>query len=241
MAGRKIMPNSPFYNEVFLGKDEEGRFKPIPDEILSARPLYTGTAAVVGNKGKPLGTSVESQCEFEGSMKTVIVRPGKEEAALIDTMILSDHGFASDGKTPLLMLSNAKTGKPIRNDEEMGEADEVLLQLNGQTRRFKIKSRDGGLFEAVGDETTKSWVSDSATIGLLWRGFFGDYGRRGVVLFGQPSSRFGVVREAAEGNAPLVAGAAKLVAVTQPGQVVITGSDEQIQTALRVLRSQNLL
>ena len=28
--------------------------------------LCTLALAVVGNKGKPLGTSVESQCEFEG-------------------------------------------------------------------------------------------------------------------------------------------------------------------------------
>lgn len=210
MAGKPVVPNA-FYNKVFLGKDADGRFKPVPDEILNARPLYSGTLGVVGNKGRPLGTSVEAQCEYAGTMKSVIVRPGKEDTSRVDTILASDHLFGPDGK-PLLPLSNAKTGKPIRNDDEMGEADEVLLTMNGQTRKYVLKSRDGGVLEAVGNENTYSYVSDTAAIGLLRRGIsFNDYGRHGVILDGQPSSRFGVVREAADAivagnNAPIERG-----------------------------------
>jgi len=169
LAGRKVMSNS-FLSEVLLGK-EDGIFNPIPEDIFNARPLYTGTAAVAGNKGKALRMHVESQCDFEGSMKTVIIKPDAEYAGLVDTLLTCDHGFAPDGKTPLLLLSNAGTGKQIRSDNEMREADEVLLDLNGQKCLFKIKSRDGGVFETVGDENTFIWISDSATSGLLRRGF----------------------------------------------------------------------
>ena len=197
---RRIMPNS-FCNEVFLGK-EGGKFKPVPDEIVSARSLYTGTFAMIGAKGRPLGGNVEAECDFAGSMKTVIVRPDRDQAALVDTMVTCNHGFAPDG-TPFLHPFNAKTERPIRTDEEMGEVDEVFLRLNGLTRRFRIQSRNGGVLEAVGDENTFSYISDSATLGLLWRDYldfyFGDR-RHLVVLVDRPSGRFGVVREAAEGG-----------------------------------------
>ena len=189
------MPNS-FHSEVLLGK-EDGIFKPIPEDIFNARPLYTGTAAVVGNKGKALGTRVESQCDFEGSRKTVYVKFDEEYADLVDVLLMCNHGFAPDGKTPLLPLSNARTGKQICTDDEMREAYDIFLNLNGQKRAFKIKSRDGGAFETVGDENTFTWISDSATIGLLRRCVnFLDY-RHNVSFADRPSERLGVVMEAA--------------------------------------------
>ncbi|MDO8554537.1 MAG: hypothetical protein Q7S22_07045 [Candidatus Micrarchaeota archaeon] len=200
MLGKRIISNSSF-NELFFGRNSQGRLKPISDRIYDVRPWYTGTVGVVGAKGKPLGTTVESQSQYAGTVKTVIVRPGKRDADLVDTMVLSDHGFTPDG-TPLLSLSNAKTGKSIRNDEEMGEADEVLLRLNGQKRRFKINDRTDGLFEAVGDVNTFSWISDSAAIGLLERNTFG--GSLQLVSLGTAFwCCLGVVRETASVNVPI--------------------------------------
>ncbi len=201
MSGKRVMPNS-FFNEVLLGK-KRGEFNLIPDEILEAKPFYTGTFAMIGPKGRPLGDNVESQCEYAGSMKTVVVKPDRDQAALVDTMVTCDHGFAADS-TPILLLFNARTEKPIRNDEEMGEADKVLLRLNGQTRKYKIQSRDGGVLEVVGDENTYSYVSYSAAIGLLERFFvtnvdyeYGDFDfRRGILFDPWLYSRLGVVRDA---------------------------------------------
>lgn len=199
VAGKRVMPNS-FFNAVFLGTDDEGNFKPIPDKVLNARPLYTGTFGMVGAKGKPLGDKVEVECEYAGSKKTVVVKPDRDQAALVDTMVTCDHGFAADG-TPLIPLINARTEKPIRNNSEMGEADIVLLRLNGQTQRYNIQSRDGGMLEAVGDEYTFGWVSDSAIIGLLRRGEDAsniDNRRRYVNLDFTPSNICGVVIESLE-------------------------------------------
>lgn len=237
VSGKRVMPNS-FFNEILLGK-ENGRFKPVPDEILQARPLYSGTFVMVGAEGRPLGDNVEAQCEYARSMKTVVVKPDRDQAALIDTMVTLDHGFLADG-TPVLLPFNARTEKPIRTDEEMGEADTVLLRLNGQTQRYKIQNRNGGVLEAVGDENTFSWVSDSATLGLLRRVrdvFFIVLGRHVVVLLGgRPSIRFGVVREAAEGSAPLETGGSQLVVLRQSdGELVVRGTKEQVDAAARLI------
>ena len=190
MARRVMKPNS-FFNEVLLGKDK-GKFKPIPDEILDVRPLYTGTVGVVGAKGKPLGDTVESQCEYAGSIKTVVTKPDSDEVGLVDTMVLCDHGFAADGK-PFLALINARTEKPIRSDEEMGEANTVLLKLNGQTRCYILQRRDGGLLEVVGNENTTIYVSDSATLGLFGRDAYESMGWKEVDLFDLPSNRRRIV------------------------------------------------
>lgn len=238
IAGRRIMPNS-FYNEVFLGKDADGRFKPILEEILNARPFYSGTVWVIGNKGRPLGTSVETPCEYAGTMKNVIVRLGKEDAGLVDTILASDHLFGLDGK-PLLPLSNAKTGKPIRNDDEMGEANEVLLTLNGQTRRYVLKSREGGVLEAVGNERTRGWISDTAHIGLMRRGnYFYSYWCY-VYLGVYPSERFAVIREAGT-PATVETGSPKLKTEIIDDGVILRGSGEQVQALLRLGRSNSLL
>ena len=190
-TGRRVKPNS-FYNEVFLGKDDKGRFKPIPDEIKENLPFYTGTFGVVGAKGKPLGDKAESQCEYAGNMKTVVVKLDKEQAALVETIVACDHAFAPDG-TPLLLPFNAKTEKPIRSDEEMGEANTVLLKLNGQTRCYILQRRDGGLLEVVGNENTTSYVSDSATLGLFGRDAYESMGWKEVDLFDLPSNRRRIV------------------------------------------------
>jgi len=195
-SGRRIMPNS-FFNDVFLGKDKRGRFKPVPEEIRNNPTFYTGTVGVVGAKGKPLGATVESECKFAGSMKTVVVTPDKKQAALVDTILSCDHGFAPDGM-PLLPLLNARTEKPIRTDEEMGEADTVLLKLKGQKRRFKIQTRAAGVLEVVGDVSVQVWVSDSAAISFLRRDYDCFYPRHFVYLYNRPSYNLFVAMEASE-------------------------------------------
>lgn len=245
MAGKRIMPNL-FFNELLLGKDTEGRFRPIPDEIQRATPLYTGTVGVVGAKGRALGTSVVSQCLYAGSMKTVIVKPDKKQAALVDTIVLCDHAFAPDG-TPLLQLSNARTEKPVCSDEEMGEADEVLLRLHSQMRGFRIQSRYDCLFEAVGNENTSVWVPNSAAIGLMRRGssyifinepdFFAR--RRDVGLDDRPSDRLGVMVEVV-----VAAGTLLKVTSSQPTPVrqndtelIVRGTKAQLDALIRHLET----
>lgn len=200
MAGKAMLPNSVF-NGIFLGKDESGKFKPIPDEILNARPLYTGTAGVIGDKGKPLGKRVETECNYEGQKKTTIFE-AEEQAGLIDTAILCDHAFSPDGMSSILLF-NPRTRKPINTREEMLEATEVIVQFQ-QFYLHQIQNRDGGVFETVGDETTRSYISDSAVLGLVARvnGIWGDSYGRNVNLLDRPSIAFGVAVEAASGGAP---------------------------------------
>lgn len=184
-ARRAILPNS-FYNDLFLGRGADGRFKPVPDEIASARPLYVGTAAVVGAYGSPLGKRVETECEYNGSRKVTIFKPSADQKALIDTVLLCDHGFAHDG-TPLIQLFNTRTNKPILTEDNMLAATEVIVKFNGTVHQIKIRSREGGIFEKVGDESTRSWIYHSAVLGLLARGCSLDpygMGRRDVDLFG---------------------------------------------------------
>ena len=258
MAGSRVMPNS-FLNEVLFSREGD-KFKPVPDKIAGARPLYTGTFGMIGAKGKPLGDKVEGECEYAGSRKIVVVKPGRDEASLVDIMVTCDHGFAPDG-TPFLAPFNERTGKPIRTDEEIGEADTILLNLNGQKRRYRIQSRDGGVFEAVGNENTYNYVSNSATLGLLWRGF-DDFGvfdfvnvfdngkRRGIFLVDLPSGRFGVIRQAADANVPEAT--VHSLSEAQPGsstlleatdelmllrssdtELVVRGTKEQVDEAVR--------
>ncbi len=185
MAGKVILPNS-FYNRLFLGKDRLGKFKPIPDKITSAVERYIGTAGVIGSKDRPLGKYVETVCRYSGNTKTVVFKSKAGQKSLVDTMLLCDHGFASDG-TPLIQLFNARTNKPICTKEEMLGASEVLVKFNGTVHQIKIRSREGGIFEKVGDESTRSWIYHSAVLGLLARGCSLDpygMGRRDVDLFG---------------------------------------------------------
>ncbi|HLC69163.1 MAG TPA: hypothetical protein VJH24_04960 [Candidatus Bilamarchaeaceae archaeon] len=229
-ARKRIVPNS-FYNRVLLDKDEGGRPRAVPREIIDSLPAYTGTFGMIGAKGRPFGDRVEGECDYAGRRKTVVVKPSSDETGLVDMIVTCDHGFAADG-TSFLNLFNARTERPIRTDEEMGEADTILLNLNGQKRRYRIQDRNGGVLEAVGNDNTYGWISDLATLGLLRHGHGGFYGRcdnwlsfsngrcscgwRGVDLRVRPSSRFAVVREAtdavvASDNAPIVGGSKEQV------------------------------
>ncbi len=198
VSRRKVMLNT-FYSEVFFRKSR-GKFKPVPDELVKARVLYTGTFGMIGDKGKPLGKEIASQCDYKGSRKTVIVRPVKDLISRVDTLVTCDHGFAPDG-TPFLQLSDASTGNEIRSEEDMQKAREVLLTLRGQIFTFKIQNRgaEGREFESVGDEKMYIYISESAVVGLLSHDTTDElsfFSPRESSLFNQPVSCIHVAREA---------------------------------------------
>lgn len=198
----EIRPKSnAFYNAVLLSKDKYGKFKPIPDELIANRPFYTGTFGAIGDPGKKLGRYIEAECTFNGARKTIIAQFDKEHAALVDTIVGGDL-IQTDG-SKLITLFDAKTNKPITSNEEMAEADKLILKLNGKPHTFKIESRIGGVFEAVGDEKTFSWIFNTAVIGLFWRGgYYKLYDwRRDVGLVNLPSSCFCVAVDVPEGRA----------------------------------------
>lgn len=231
MAKRVIQPNG-FYNAVFLSKDGQGRFKQVPEEIMDARPLYSGTFGVIGAKGKNLGKRLETEVDYDDQRKTLII---ETEGGPAEVMLCCDHGFSQDG-VPHLQLFDAKTNQAITNQEGMLEADEVIMRFNGKTYTFSIQNRDGGVLETVEGVNTLSWVDDSAVGGLFWRGvnYYKCYGQY-VGLNDRPSSRFGVVREASEAGAPLETADPKIQVIERDGELIIKGTPEQLAAAKEAL------
>lgn len=177
---RRTMASHSFFNKVlFEGKN--GDLNGIPREIRNWWPFAEGTAGVIGNAGKPLGKVVETECYFEETKKTIIFKPNGDEAYLTETLLACDHGFAPDG-TPFLFLSDIRN-RPIRTDDDIRKANEVFLTFRGKVLKYEIKSRDGGVLEAIDNETNFSWFSYSETVSLLKRTFpFGEYGNRCVLI-----------------------------------------------------------
>ncbi len=232
VAGRVVHPNG-FYNRVFLSRDAQGQFKPVPEGIMRAMPLWSGTLAVIGPKGRPLGKRLEREAYYEGRRKTLIM---ETEGAPAEVMLCCNQGFGK-GDIPNLQFFNAKTEKPIDTHEGMLEPSEVIMRLNGQTYAFSIQGRDGGILETVDGVNTFSWVADLAVGGLLWRG--DDYlynGRQGVGLVGLPSDRFGVAWEASGAGAPLETAHSKTQVVEKGGELIIKGAPEQLAAAKEALK-----
>lgn len=137
--GLGIIKSNEFHHSVFLEqKDTFGGFKftPIPEDIMKARPLYTGTAGVIGASGKPFGKRVETECEYDGTKKLVVFNTEAWQKSLVDTLLLCDHGFLAN-LTPSLQLFNTKTGKPVVREEDVLSATELILKFNGKVRRSK--------------------------------------------------------------------------------------------------------
>ncbi|MFH1285126.1 MAG: hypothetical protein ABIH99_00940 [Candidatus Micrarchaeota archaeon] len=225
-------PNS-FFNRLLLEKDLKGNFKPIPDEILKARPWFTGTAFTVGGKNKQLGERIEAECRYNGTLFTVVFNVPKDYQNTTATALLCDQGF--ENGTPTIQLFDSK-GNPI-NLEETNETT-IFLKFNGKIRTFQILSRDGGIMEAVGGENTLSWVSDSAAFGLSARGYYGlalyYYNLwRCVGLFYLPSDRFGVLAiESASG-----AGATASNDAIKTAQTALTSAQNALNTALEAVKT----
>lgn len=237
MAGRRVMPRT-FFTRALLEK-EKGQYK-IPDpDLRRAEPVYSGTFGMVGPKGKKLGDRIEAECDYDGKKKVVIVSPRPDEAVLVDKMLTCDHGFRPDS-TPFLLLSDARTERPITTHGAMTYADEVILRLNGPTHVFGISDRRGGVIETFGNEDILLWAPESAVIGLLsffHYSFNADQTRRTAMLINRSHDHFEAIRD---DNESLV-GTQKLDIVTRDGGLVtLRGSNEQILEALRVLRSHGL-
>jgi hypothetical protein len=177
------------------------RFKPLPEELMGnhkAHPLYVGTAAVLGEKDKPLGNSLEARCMFNGFIKEVVYEVEGAQARLVNTVIRCDLGFGPDGK-PRVQLFNERH-EPIYSDEAMAAASTIFLKFNSGVSQTDVKNRSGGDFEQVGThwtERTHSYFSDAPVLGLFARG--ADYFtyRQGVCLYDCPDQRFLVGVEAA--------------------------------------------
>ncbi len=195
MKHRRVRPQ-PWYKEVLLGTDQPGRLKPVPPEIVRARPFHTGTLGVVGDPGKPLRKQMRTECDYHGMRKKVVFEPDPGQLRLEeDTVLFCDQGFAPSGK-PLLDLLDSGSGMPIADEDGMLRADVVIVRFRGQARPFRINNRKGGLLEQVGDESVTIVVPDSAVVGLVSCGVYGgDYFRRFVYLYGWPSVRYTSILE----------------------------------------------
>jgi hypothetical protein len=157
IEGKRLASHSVFNEIVYnITGNRKG---PLQNEFINAEPLYSGTIGILGASGKPLGNYLETQCMCMGNMKAVVVNL-VEFASLVDILLMCDQGFSAPHRNPIfpdgvpfLQLSNRKTGKPILTDEDMGEADEVLLTLAQIGRFFIINERkggrDGGIFEEL--------------------------------------------------------------------------------------------
>lgn len=256
---KQTMLSRSAFNPLLLAKDEAGRFKPVPDDILRARPLLSGTSSAIGPKGRKWKT-VEANCEVGSKMVEIAFDAKTQQEA--EVALSANQGFVDgtptvgfyDKKGKLVKLYDA-TGRQV---EEM--PDRVDLRFNGNVSQEKIQSRDGGVLETFNGETVHSYVADSAVLGLWSRGDdFVDDGRRNAGLLDLPSVRFRVAVEAADaivaaatmrplsegqsrGSTPLATSTGKLELVKhESGIVTLRGSEEGIQELLRVARSQNLL
>ena len=173
-------------------------FKPVPEDIYRASPLYSGTAAAIGEAGKRW-RFIESKCIFDGKSVEIIFDAKTEQDA--ETMLTCDQGFNPDGK-PTVGFFDGKD-KLVRLCDATGEQidempDRVFLRFNGVVHPFRINNRYGGAFEYVEAETTSSWIGPVA-LGLLSRGYFGSDGRRHVyLLYTQPFQHYPVAVEANE-------------------------------------------
>ncbi|PIT84522.1 hypothetical protein COU37_02835 [Candidatus Micrarchaeota archaeon CG10_big_fil_rev_8_21_14_0_10_45_29] len=183
-----------YFNKLLLEKDSRGNFKTIEKEMLAARPWFTGTAFAVEKIGKPLSKPIEKEFNYKGQKKTAVFNRKGEHLANADEMLICEP--KQFGETEYIKLINLKTDKQILTLDALGEAGEIELIFNGQNRNFKIQSRSGGVFEAVGDEKTYTWVSDGSVFGLFRRGdyyfFFGNDVRYGVSAYDDLDYRFGV-------------------------------------------------
>jgi hypothetical protein len=98
----------------------------------------------------------------------------------------------------------------------------------------------GGEFEKVGNESTLSWFSDSATLGLLERGYYkfaicdAGYYKWRTINFDTGSRVFRTVREA--GRAPLLETVGDMPNVIDEGsRLIIEGSRAALEAAKKAL------
>ena len=216
---RRVITPHHFFSGLATRREEYG---PAHKEISKNGPFHTGTLAIVGEKGKPFGASVESECEFEGTKKTVIFRTNSTKydlANLVDIMLLLEHGSTKIGE-PLITFSNAKTEKQIITYEGIGEAKVLLLKLSGKIRGCKIGIRGEADFSTIDPEDKTNLIEelppnmhpvyvnvpgDSACIALLTHEGFDPETKTLVgYLRNDPSARYSVMMEYRDPNVLMI-------------------------------------
>jgi hypothetical protein len=171
MAGTAML-SSAFFSKMLLAEGRAGQ--PVPPEIDSAKPFYTGTFGAMNAKGQKLGHRVEAQCWYGNSRKTVIFEVPPEHSGSFDTAIFSDQIVAPD-RTSTIRLFDAMRSQLIRTEDEMRGADEVILRFNGPFSVRQILHRNSTVYENVDvDKSTRKpvylSVSEEPVLGLLSRG-----------------------------------------------------------------------
>ena len=70
-AGKTLAPAS-LYAKLIREKDEKGNRPPTTSELRKLPRTYIGTLGAVGAIGKPIEKRVESECQYDGSLKLVV-------------------------------------------------------------------------------------------------------------------------------------------------------------------------
>ncbi|MFA6530933.1 MAG: hypothetical protein WCT31_04335 [Candidatus Micrarchaeia archaeon] len=236
MAGSTLVP-LPIFDTLVSG----AKLSSFPSELIDRasrspypvmREKYTGTFGIIGFPGRSMGTEMSSSCSFGSMLKTVVVKLDSSYASLVDKALCCDHGFSKDG-APLLRLSNARTGRLIRTDDDMSEAGEVLLTLNGPvTARLSERNSygagmsllySGEVFFDPNDENSRfnirscSTAINTSIIGISDR--YGLIQEVGTPLIDVPELKF--VPELSRG----------------PNLFALLGSDEHIRAVVRFARA----
>lgn len=188
---KKIASNEFFNTLMFTTKLLERGQLAISErrEIMQYLTWHTGTCYVFEAKDKPFGTNVERELHNKNANKrqTLIYRVPLGDIGAFNRMFLFDHGFRN-GEC-LMRLINAKTSNRITTTDDLHGADEIILEVIGGIRSFRLKNRDGGVFKRVGGGETFICALDCADIGFLLRGydFINDFGLRHRVNAGVDS------------------------------------------------------
>lgn len=217
-----VIASSARMSKALVGSNE---WKKISDVFT----CWTGTMTAYTKPGEKLGATVE-YVDTNSGEKWVFPVP-KEFQKEKDAILVAEHPdykVEIDGKNivvhanvvDLVLKFPAKNGGYMADAKHGIPTDKEVEYSNARYLR-RIDQRVGPVAR-----------------GCDYDDVDGRSGRRGVLLGDVPSHDFGV---AVEGDALLMKSAAKLQAAQEPGKVTLTGSDEQVQTALRVLRSQNLI
>lgn len=127
---------------------------------------HTGTGFAYEAKDKPFGKNIEKGFPYDGKSKVLIYPVRKEDIGARNIMHLFEHQFRQDSEGTIQLI-NAKTGKQILSVDELHEAGEILLRVEGGIRNFKLTGRKEIEFGAEG---AKIFVEETSAIGLLRRG-----------------------------------------------------------------------
>ncbi len=210
--------------------------------VRRVRPVFTGTAAAVGAKGKSW-RSIEAICRFDGKAIETIFDSRAEKAAGV--VLVCDHGF-NDG-VPAIGLYDHK-GKLVQVCDAAGNPigdmpERVFVRFNGPVSQVKISMRAGGALKTLKGpfvcDDSSHWLAESAVLGLLSRNS-NDSGWY-VELKDWPNTGLGVVVEQQEARpmvfVPTVPYIEREFSMRRESEdtLVVKGPPEKIEEAMRLL------